>query len=106
MNDLFGGMFGASSMMGSFEARERERERTADAGRRRSGMSDMSKEITISKEKFMEKASKVVLDGKFANAGIEKDPKLGVLMVLMVTPIVAELTAELFDKEENEDGRK
>lgn len=99
MSDLFGGMFGAGSMMGSFEARERER--TADTGRRRSGMSDMSKEITISKEEFMEKASEVVANRNFAKAGIERDPKMGFLMMLMVTPIVAELAAKLFEEEED-----
>lgn len=66
----------------------------------------MSKEITITKDEFMKRAAHVFSSGSFASAMIERDPKMGFMTMLMVTPIVSELTHELFDKEDKEDGRE
>ena len=58
------------------------------------------KEITITKEEFMNRASDVISSGRFSSQLIERDPKMGFLTMLVVTPLISDLTYELFDKED------
>lgn len=94
MSEMFCGMFGA-------EMSKRERER--EDGMRKM---DMDKKITISKGDFMRVSEEVITNGRFARAGLEHDPHMAVMVMLMGAPLMADLMRELFDKEENEDGRK
>jgi hypothetical protein len=70
---------------------------------------NLDKEITVTKDQFMETAAKVVTQGKFAK--IMEDQK-GIhtqfMFSLMVAPFIADLVTELFDKDEEdkEDGRE
>lgn len=80
----------------------------AGISKRESGMrkADMDKRITISKRDFMEVSAEVVSNGRFARAGMEHDPHMVAMLVLIGAPLMADLITELFDKEENGDGRK
>lgn len=94
MSEMFCGMFGAE-----MSKREREREN----GMRKV---DMDKKITISRKKFMEVSAEVIANGRLARAGKKHDPHTVVMLMLMGAPLMADLTIELFDKEENKDGRE
>lgn len=67
----------------------------------RSFEESLKKEITISKEDFMNKAAKVVSGGRFMEMATKKDPGMGTVLMLAVSLIISELVTELFDKEED-----
>lgn len=66
----------------------------------------LTKEVTISKEKFIKISSDVVSNGDFVSKAIEHDPKMGFVIMLTVLPIIDELAHEIFDKEDKENGRE
>lgn len=111
---MFGGMFSGMGCMGSdpffFDGERseedvrREEDRLAEAHKKLE--ESKRKEITITKDEFMKRAAGVLSSGSFASAMIDRDPKMGFLTMLMVTPLISELTHELFDKEDKEDVRE
>lgn len=76
----------------------REEDRLAEAHKKFE--ESKRKEITITKEEFMRRAAEVISSGRFSSQMIESDPKMGFLTMLVVTPLISDLTHELFDKED------
>ena len=105
---MFGGMFSGMGCMGSDpfffdgarseEDVRREEDKLAEAHKKFE--ESKRKEITITKEEFMKREAEVISSGRFSSQMIERDPKIGFLTMLAVTPLISELTNELFDKED------
>lgn len=69
-------------------------------------MSETTKknEVTLTREEFVETATKAILDGEFIAKAKEKDPSMGFMLLLMSLPIVREIEKSIFGKEEKENG--
>lgn len=66
----------------------------------------MKKEITISKKDFMDKAAQAMHGGMFSKVLKRKNPELMIILMPMMSCIMADITGELFDKEDCENGRE
>ena len=53
----------------------------------------------------MEISAQVLTKGKFMSIAKENDPHMGAMLVLAVTPIMADLTKELFAKDFEEEEK-
>lgn len=60
---------------------------------------NLDKPITITQRQFTEISAHVLTNGKFMNMVKESDPHMEAMLVLAVTPIIADLAKELFAKE-------
>jgi len=57
---------------------------------------NLDKPITITQRQFMEAQAHVMAKGKFMSIAKERDPELRVMLMLAITPIMADLVSELF----------
>lgn len=66
---------------------------------------NLDKPITITQRQFMEISAQVITNGKFMSIAKECDPQMRAMLVLAVTPIMADLTKELFAKDFEEEEK-
>ena len=66
---------------------------------------NLDKPITITQRQFMEISAQVITNGKFMSIAKERDPQMRAMLVLAVTPIMADLTKELFAKDFEEEEK-
>lgn len=66
---------------------------------------NLGKPITITQRQFMEISAQVLTKGKFMSIAKERDPQMGAMLMLTVTPIMADLTKELFAKDFEEEEK-
>lgn len=98
-------MFGGMGMFGAFgydpeEVAKKNEEMKREAEARRKFEENLDKPITITKRQFMELSATVVAQGGFMDKAVEHNPKMGFVLMLAVTPVISELTHELFDKDQ------
>lgn len=66
---------------------------------------NLDKPITITQRQLMEAQAHVMANGKFMSIAKERDPQMRAMLVLAVTPIMADLTKELFAKDFEEEEK-
>lgn len=66
---------------------------------------NLDKPITITQRQFMEISAQVLTKGKFMSIAKERDLQMGAMLMLAVTPIMADLTKELFAKDFEEEEK-
>lgn len=66
---------------------------------------NLDKPITITQRQLMEAQAHVMAKGKFMSIAKERDPQMRAMLVLVVTPIMADLTKELFAKDFEEEEK-
>ena len=94
-------MFGGMGMFGAFgfdpeEETKKNEEMKREAELRKKYEENLDKPITITQRQFMEISAQVLTNGKFMSIAKERDPQMRAMLVLAVTPIMADLTKELF----------
>lgn len=98
------GMFGAFGFDPEEETKKNE-EMKREAELRKKYEENLDKPITITQRQFMEISAQVLTKGKFMSIAKERDLQMGAMLMLAVTPIMADLTKELFAKD-FEEGEK
>lgn len=98
------GMFGAFGFDPEEEAKKNE-EMKREAELRKKYEENLDKPITITQRQFMEISAQVLTKGKFMSIAKERDPQMGAMLMLTVTPIMADLTKELFAKDFEEEEK-
>lgn len=98
------GMFGAFGFDPEEEAKKNE-EMKREAELRKKYEENLDKPITITQRQFMEISAHVMAKGKFMSIAKERDPEMGVMLMLAITPIMADLTKELFAKNFEEEEK-
>ena len=101
---MFSGMFGAFGFDSEEETKKNE-EMKREAELRKKYEENLDKPITITQRQFMEISAQVLTNGKFMSIAKERDPQMRAMLVLAVTPIMADLTKELFAKDFEEEGK-
>lgn len=101
---MFSGMFGAFGF-GSEEETKKNEEMKREAELRKKYEENLDKPITITQRQFMEISAQVLTNGKFMSIAKERDPQMRAMLVLAVTPIMADLTKELFAKDFEEEEK-
>lgn len=89
------GMFGAFGFDPEEEAKKNE-EMKREAELRKKYEENLDKPITITQRQLMEAQAHVMANGKFMRIAKERDPELGVMLMLAITPIMTDLVKELF----------
>lgn len=97
------GMFGAFGFDPEEEKKNEEMKREAEL--RKKYEENLDKPITITQRQFMEISAQVMTNGKFMSIAKERDPQMRAMLVLAVTPIMADLTKELFAKDFEEEEK-
>lgn len=98
------GMFGAFGFDPEEETKKNE-EMKREAELRKKYEENLDKPITITQRQFMEISAQVLTKGKFMSIAKERDPQMGAMLMLTVTPIMADLTKELFAKDFEEEEK-
>ena len=98
------GMFGAFGFDPEEEAKKNE-EMKREAELRKKYEENLDKPITITQRQFMEISAQVLTKGKFMSIAKERDLQMGAMLMLAVTPIMADLTKELFAKDFEEEEK-
>lgn len=103
-------MFGGMGMFGAFgfdseEETKKNEEMKREAELRKKYEENLDKPITITQRQFMEISAQVMTNGKFMSIAKERDPQMRAMLVLAVTPIMADLTKELFAKDFEEEEK-
>ena len=98
------GMFGAFGFDSEEETKKNE-EMKREAEIRKRYEENLDKPITITQRQFMEISAQVMTNGKFMSIAKERDPQMRAMLVLVVTPIMADLTKELFAKDFEEEEK-
>lgn len=98
------GMFGAFGFDPEEETKKNE-EMKREAELRKKYEENLDKPITITKRQFMKISAQVITNGKFMSIAKEHDPQMRAMLVLAVTPIMADLTKELFAKDFEEEEK-
>lgn len=98
------GMFGAFGFDPEEETKKNE-EMKREAELRKKYEENLDKPITITQRQFMEISAQVMTNGKFMSIAKERDPQMRVMLMLAVTPIMADLTKELFAKDFEEEEK-
>lgn len=103
-------MFGDMGMFGAFgfdseEETKKNEEMKREAELRKKYEENLDKPITITQRQFMEISAQVLTNGKFMSIAKERDPQMRAMLVLAVTPIMADLTKELFAKDFEEEEK-
>ena len=98
------GMFGAFGFNPEEETKKNE-EMKREAELRKKYEENLDKPITITQRQFMEISAQVMINGKFMSIAKERDPQMRAMLVLAVTPIMADLTKELFAKDFEEEEK-
>lgn len=101
---MFSGMFGAFGFDSEEETKKNE-EMKREAEFRKKYEENLDKPITITQRQFMEISAQVLTNGKFMSIAKERDPQMRAMLVLAVTPIMADLTKELFAKDFEEEEK-
>ena len=101
---MFSGMFGAFGFDSEEETKKNE-EMKREAELRKKYEENLDKPITITQRQFMEISAQVLTNGKFMSIAKERDPQMRAMQVLAVTPIMADLTKELFAKDFEEEEK-
>lgn len=101
---MFSGMFGAFGFDSEEETKKNE-EMKREAELRKKYEENLDKPITITQRQFMEISAQVLTNGKFMSIVKERDPQMRAMLVLAVTPIMADLTKELFAKDFEEEEK-
>lgn len=101
---MFSGMFGAFGFDSEEETKKNE-EMKREAELRKKYEENLDKPITITQRQFMEISAQVLTNGKFISIAKERDPQMRAMLVLAVTPIMADLTKELFAKDFEEEEK-
>lgn len=101
---MFSGMFGAFGFDSEEETKKNE-EMKREAELRKKYEENLDKPITITQRQFMEISAQVMTNGKFMSIAKERDPQMRAMLVLAVTPIMADLTKELFAKDFEEEEK-
>lgn len=98
------GMFGAFGFDTEEETKKNE-EMKREAELRKKYEENLDKPITITQRQFTEISAQVMTNGKFMSMAKESDPHMGAMLVLAVTPIIADLAKELFAKDFEEEEK-
>lgn len=103
-------MFGGMGMFGAFgfdpeEETKKNEEMKREAELRKKYEENLDKPITITQRQFMEISAQVLTKGKFMSIAKERDLQMGAILMLAVTPIMADLTKELFAKDFEEEEK-
>lgn len=103
-------MFGGMGMFGAFgfdpeEETKKNEEMKREAELRKKYEENLDKPITITQRQFMEISAQVLTKGKFMSIAKERDLQMGAMLMLAVTPIMADLTKELFAKDFEEEEK-
>lgn len=103
-------MFGGMGMFGAFgfdseEETKKNEEMKREAELRKKYEENLDKPITITQRQFMEISAQVMTNGKFMSIAKERDPQMRAMLMLVVTPIMADLTKELFAKDFEEEEK-
>lgn len=98
------GMFGAFGFDPEEETKKNE-EMKREAELRKKYEENLDKPITITQRQFMEISAQVLTKGKFMSIAKERDSQMGAMLMLTVTPIMADLTKELFAKDFEEEEK-
>ena len=98
------GMFGAFGFDPEEETKKNE-EMKREAELRKKYEENLDKPITITQRQFMEISAQVLTKGKFMSIAKERDFQMGAMLMLAVTPIMADLTKELFAKDFEEEEK-
>ena len=98
------GMFGAFGFDSEEETKKNE-EMKREAELRKKYEENLDKPITITQRQFTEISAQVLTNGKFMSIAKERDPQMRAMLVLAVTPIMADLTKELFAKDFEEEEK-
>lgn len=103
-------MFSGMEMFGAFgfdpeEETKKNEEMKREAELRKKYEENLDKPITITQRQFMEISAQVMTNGKFMSIAKERDPQMRAMLVLAVTPIMADLTKELFAKDFEEEEK-
>lgn len=85
--------------------RKKNEEMKREAELRKKYEENLDKPITITQRQFMEISAQVMTNGKFMSIAKERDPQMRAMLVLAVTPIMADLTKELFAKDFEEEEK-
>lgn len=101
---MFSGMFGAFGFDSEEETKKNE-EMKREAELRKKYEENLDKPITITQRQFMEISAQVLTNGKFMSIAKKRDPQMRAMLVLAVTPIMADLTKELFAKDFEEEEK-
>lgn len=101
---MFSGMFGAFGFDSEEETKKNE-EMKREAELRKKHEENLDKPITITQRQFMKISAQVLTNGKFMSIVKERDPQMRAMLVLAVTPIMADLTKELFAKDFEEEEK-
>lgn len=101
---MFSGMFGAFGFDSEEETKKNE-EMKREAELRKKYEENLDKPITITQRQFMEISAQVLTNGKFMSIAKERDPQMRAMLVLAVTPIMVDLTKELFAKDFEEEEK-
>lgn len=99
------GMFGAFGFDPEEETKKKNEEMKREAELRKKYEENLDKPITITQRQFMEISAQVMTNGKFMSIAKERDPQMRAMLVLAVTPIMADLTKELFAKDFEEEEK-
>lgn len=91
---MFGGMFDAVVYPQEVAKKNEELRRKEEA--RKKYEENMDKPITITQRQFMEISARVMARGKFMSMAKQSDPEMGAILMLAMTPVMADLTSELF----------
>ena len=86
------GMFGAFGFDPEEETKKNE-EMKREAELRKKYEENLDKPITITQRQFMEISAQVITNGKFMSIAKERDPQMRAMLVVAVTPIMADLTS-------------
>lgn len=103
-------MFSGKGMFGAFgfdpeEETKKNEEMKREAELRKKYEENLDKPITITQRQFMEISAQVLTKGKFMSIAKERDSQMGAMLMLTVTPIMADLTKELFAKDFEEEEK-
>ena len=103
-------MISGMGMIGAFgfdpeEETKKNEEMKREAELRKKYEENLDKPITITQRQFMEISAQVMTNGKFMSIAKERDPQMRAMLVLAVTPIMADLTKELFAKDFEEEEK-
>lgn len=98
------GMFGAFGFDPEEETKKNE-EMKREAELRKKYEENLDKPITITQRQLIEAQAQVMTNGKFMSIAKERDPQMRAMLVLAVTPIMADLTKELFAKDFEEEEK-
>lgn len=103
-------MFSGMRMFGAFgfdpeEETKKNEEMKREAELRKKYEENLDKPITITQRQFMEISAQVMTNGKFMSIAKKRDPQMRAMLVLAVTPIMADLTKELFAKDFEEEEK-